>query len=273
MINGLSFDIEEWFQVENLRAACPLSKWDSFESRVERSTDLLLEILDQYGFKATFFILGWVAEQHTALVKKIADKGHEIASHGYQHELVYDLTPEQFREDSKKSKKILEDIVGKEVIGYRAPNFSMVSTSLWAIDILKELNFQYDSSIFPTSFHDRYGCRGVYDSDSFTFKNGIKEFPLTVYKIGRINFPVGGGAYFRFLPYGLFRWLLRNLNRKGKRCIFYLHPWEFDSDQPRVKIKKQYSLRHYTNLATTQEKFKHLLQEFQFKPLRDLLHG
>ncbi len=273
MINGLSFDIEDWFQVENLRSACPISKWDSFELRVEASTSLLLDILDAHNTKATFFILGWVAERHPHLVKRISEKGHEIASHGYQHQLVYHLSPEQFREDLEKSKKILEDVTGKKVTGFRAPNFSITSNSLWAVDMLKELGFQYDSSVFPTSFHDRYGCKGVKDSSFFNFDNGIKELPLTVYKFGKIKFPIGGGAYFRLLPYWLFSFLLKNLNRQRKSFVFYLHPWELDINQPRVKVKKQYAFRHYTNLNTTQAKLHRLLQEFKFQPLCDLLNG
>jgi len=272
MINGLSFDIEDWFQVENLREVCPLHKWDSYELRVEKNTDILLELLEKYNHKATFFILGWVAEKKPNLIKKIASLGHEIASHGYKHEIVYRLSPDEFRRDLMMSKKMLEDLTGREVIGYRAPNFSITKDSLWAIDILKELNFKYDSSIFPVSFHDRYGFNGLNGNNFFKFENGLEEFILTVYKFGGINFPLGGGAYFRFIPYRIFRFMLKGINRRGRSFIFYLHPWELDKDQPRLKINRKYYIRHYTNLDKTEHKLKRLLQDFKFQPLKNFLN-
>lgn len=271
MINGLSFDIEDWFQVENLRSACPLEKWDGYELRVEHNTDILLDLLSRHNYRATFFILGWVAERRPNLVRKIASQGHEVASHGYNHEIIYKLTPESFRRDLARSKKILEDICGEPVTGYRAPNFSITESSLWAIDILKELGFSYDSSIFPSSFHDRYGCDGINDSRFFQFKNGLFEFPMTVYKIGNFCFPLGGGAYFRVMPYFIFKALLKKINKEGQRFIFYLHPWELDKGQPRVKVGLQYSLRHYTNIDKTERKLERLLSDFQFQPLREML--
>jgi len=271
MINGLSFDIEDWFQVENLREACLPDKWDSYELRVEKNTDILLELLEKYNHKATFFILGWIAEKKPNLIKKIASLGHEIASHGYKHEIVYRLTPDDFRRDLMISKKILEDLTGVEVIGYRAPNFSITKDSLWAIDILKELNFKYDSSIFPISFHDRYGFNGIKDNSFFKFDNGLQEFPLTIYKFAGINFPVGGGAYFRFIHYRIFKFMLRQINEKGKEFIFYLHPWELDKEQPRVKVNTACYMRHYINLGKTNDKLISLLKDFRFQPLKNLL--
>jgi polysaccharide deacetylase family protein (PEP-CTERM system associated) len=214
-----------------------------------------------------------VAEKKPELVKKIASKGHEIASHGYKHEIVYRLSPDEFRRDLMMSKKMLEDLTGREVIGYRAPNFSITQDTLWAIDILKELNFKYDSSIFPTSFHDRYGFDGLSDSNFFKFENGLQEFTLTVYKIGKFNFPLGGGGYFRSIPYKIFRFMLKGINKKGRSFIFYLHPWELDKDQPRLKINRKYYMRHYTNLDKTENKLKCLLQDFKFQPLKYLLNG
>ncbi len=273
MINGLSFDIEDWFQVENLQSACPFNEWDKFESRVERNTDILLELLDRHHHKATFFILGWVAERKPALVKRIAKEKHEIASHGYKHEVVYRILPGAFREDLQRSKKILEDISGDRIIGYRAPNFSITKDSLWALDILKEFGFKYDSSIFPTSFHDRYGFEGIRENTISRFSNGLFELPLTVYKAGKINFPLGGGAYFRIFPYNVFKFLLKRVNASGKNFVFYLHPWELDSGQPRVKICRQYHFRHYTNLRATKDKLDKLMNDFDFKPLRELLEN
>lgn len=271
MINGLSFDIEDWFQVENFRSVCPYEKWESCELRVEKNTELLLELLEKFNHKATFFILGWVAERKPDLVRKIAAQGHEIASHGYRHEIVYGLTEDSFRKDLLLSKKILENIAGKEVIGYRAPNFSITKDSLWAIDILKELNFKYDSSIFPTSFHNRYGFDGIKDSNFFKFQNGIQEFPLTIYKLGKLNFPLAGGGYFRLIPYGVVKKMLKGINRRSKEFIFYLHPWELDKDQPRLKVKKQFSFRHYVNLSKTEAKLRCLLGDFKFQPLKEFL--
>jgi len=272
MINGLSFDIEDWFQVENLREACPIEKWDIYELRVEKNVSKILELLSSRDTKATFFILGWIAERLPGLVKEIAKLGHEIASHGYKHEIVYRLTPNAFREDLMKSKKILENLCGAEVIGYRAPNFSITKDSLWAIDILKESGFLYDSSIFPTSFHDRYGFEGIQNSDFIKFENDLREFPLTTYKLLHTDFPVGGGAYFRFIPYGIFKFILNRINRNGKSFIFYLHPWELDKDQPRLKVNWNYYIRHYTNLDKTEYKLKMLLRDFKFQPLNSFLN-
>ena len=272
MINGLSFDIEDWFQVENLKEACPFSNWDRFETRVEQNTEILLQLLNKYHRKATFFILGWIAERKPNLVRRIFQENHEIASHGYKHEVVYRISANAFREDVSRSKELLEDIIGAKVIGYRAPNFSISKNSLWALDILKECGFAYDSSIFPTSFHDRYGFEGIRENSIFKFQNGLFELPLTVYKLGKFNFPLGGGAYFRLFPYALFKALLRRINRKGDNFIFYLHPWELDSEQPKVKIRRQYYFRHYINLHTTKHKLTKLIRDFDFQPLKNLLN-
>ncbi|MFH1642293.1 MAG: XrtA system polysaccharide deacetylase [Nanoarchaeota archaeon] len=271
MINGLSFDIEDWFQVENLKGVCPYHEWNKFESRVERNTDIILELLSRYQHKATFFILGWVAERKPGLVKRIAKEKHEIASHGYKHELVYRISPETFRDDLKLSKKILEEVTGTKIIGYRAPNFSITNDSLWALDILAELGFSYDSSIFPTSFHDRYGFDGIKENTISIFPNGLFEFPLTVWKVGKLNFPLGGGAYFRLLPYNVFRCLLKKINNSEKNFIFYLHPWELDEHQPRMRVNLKYRFRHYINLDKTQSKLKKLLDDFNFQPLKNFL--
>lgn len=271
MINGLSFDVEDWFQVENLRSICPFEKWDSYELRVEENTDLILDLLARYNTKATFFILGWIAEKKPALVKRIYEQGHEIASHGYKHSIVYSLSPSEFENDLLKSKNILEELTNQPIIGYRAPNFSITQKSLWAIDILVKHGFRYDSSIFPISFHDRYGFEGINSIDCFKFENGLQEFPLTVYKFCKINFPLAGGAYFRFIPYKIFKLMLRKINKEGRNFIFYLHPWELDENQPKVKMKKKYYIRHYTNLGKVGAKLKLLLEDFRFQSLKNLL--
>lgn len=266
MINALSFDIEDWFQVENLKCAVSYGDWESAELRVEANTGKILRLLREKNIKATFFILGWIAEKSPALVKEIYDEGHEIASHGYSHELVYNMTEEAFREDIDRSKSLLEEITKRRVTGYRAPSFSITADSLWAVDILKEKGFSYDSSIFPVSFHDRYGFDGC-DTKPFRWPNGLLEIPLSVYKIGGFALPLAGGGYFRLLPYGYFKYFFKRLNGKNQRFTFYLHPWELDPDQPRVKLPLSYRFRHYVNLKLTEKSLKRLLKDFDFQSI------
>lgn len=270
-VNAISFDIEDWFQVENLKSAIRRDEWDSLELRVEQNTRRILAALQERGVTATFFILGWVAERCPELVREIDRQGHEVASHGYAHRLVYDMTPEEFRDDLARSKKILEGIVGKPVIGYRAPSFSITPNTLWALDILKEAGFRYDSSIFPVSVHDRYGFPGC-DTKPFRWPNGLLEIPLAVYKLGRLALPVAGGGYFRLFPYFYFRALLGRLNRKRQPFTFYLHPWEFDPMQPRVQVPWFYRFRHYVNLDKTESRLRKLLRQFQFDGIA-AVHG
>ena len=270
MINALSFDIEDWFQVENLRSVIPRRDWDRYELRVERNTLKILRILRKYNAKATFFVLGWIAERCPDLVRKISLEGNEIASHGYSHELIYNQTQSQFEEDLLRSKRILEEITGKEVLGYRASNFSITKESIWAIDILKKCGFKYDSSIFPISFHDRYGFKGV-KSQLFVFDNGLIEVPLSTVKVFNVKLPLAGGGYFRLLPYSYFRYFFRKLNKNGEGAVFYLHPWEFDPEQPRVNIPLKYRFRHYNNLDKTEMKLKQLLQDFEFKMIFEFI--
>ncbi len=267
MNNGLSFDIEDWFQVENLRGACPRESWDRQELRVEVGTSRILDALAEAGQHATFFILGWVAERRPQLVRRIADAGHEVASHGYGHELVYRLTPDAFRDDLRRSKKLLEDITGVSPRGYRAPSFSITRESLWAIDVLREEGFWYDSSVFPTSVHDRYGLED-YGTRPYRWPNGLWEIPMAVAELGGQRLPVAGGGYFRLLPYGLSRWLLRRINAADQPFAFYLHPWELDPDQPRVAVSRWLGFRHYVNLASTRRKLRRLLEDFRFAPMQ-----
>lgn len=263
MKNGLSFDIEDWFQVENLRSAVPRNQWEKKEFRVEANTNSILEILEENDIKATFFVLGWVAEKCPGLIKEIGGVGHEIASHGFSHELVYNMSREEFRDDIKRSKEFLESIAGQEVIGYRAPSFSITKESLWALDILKEEGIKYDSSIFPVSYHDRYGFpeAGV---DPFVWPNGLLEIPLAVIRVSKLSLPVAGGGYFRLFPYCYFRYLLRRINKQGRKFTFYLHPWELDPGQPRMKVPLKYSFRHYVNLDKTERRLRRLIKEFSF---------
>jgi polysaccharide deacetylase family protein (PEP-CTERM system associated) len=270
VLNGLSFDIEDWFQVENLKEVISCGDWECCELRVVQNTRKILRLLDQCQTRATFFILGWVAEKCPTLIKEISAEGHEIASHGYGHELVYKLTPEEFYLDIERSKKILESITDKPLLGYRAPSFSITPKSKWAIDVLKDLGFIYDSSIFPTSFHNRYGFNGI-SCLPFRFGNGLLEIPLSTYRFGGANFPLAGGGYFRLFPYVYFRHFFQRLNKQGKPIVFYLHPWELDPEQPRMNIRLNYRFRHYVNLEKTEDKLKKFLGEFRFIPLCELV--
>jgi polysaccharide deacetylase family protein (PEP-CTERM system associated) len=271
VLNGISFDIEDWFQVENLKEVISCNDWECCELRVVQNTRKILRLLERHQTRATFFVLGWIAERCPSLVKEIADDGHEIASHGYGHELVYKLTPEEFYSDIERSKKVLESITVRPVLGYRAPSFSITPESEWAIDVLKDFGFAYDSSIFPTSFHNRYGFNGI-SCLPFRFGNGLLEIPLSTYRLGGANLPLAGGGYFRLFPYSYFRHFFQRLNKQGKSIVFYLHPWELDQDQPRLKVSFNYRLRHYVNLEKTENRLEKLLKEFRFVPLIDLVN-
>jgi len=273
MTNLLSIDVEEWFQVENLKVAISRGSWDKCESRIVRSTRKILKILKDNNTNATFFVLGWVASKFPNLIREIDRNGHEIACHGFNHKLIYNETREEFKNDILKAKDILESIIGKDVIGYRAPGFSITKNSLWTTEVLKDCGFQYDSSIFPVSFHDRYGFSKISDS-YFCFRNGLIEIPITTLDILGIRTPLGGGGYFRLLPYRYFQYSIKHLNRNKKRVVFYLHPWELDANQPRIKLPlkySMYSMRHYINLNATENKFKSLLEDFGFQPIRNIL--
>jgi polysaccharide deacetylase family protein (PEP-CTERM system associated) len=270
VLNGISFDIEDWFQVENLKGVFSFNDWDDCELRVVQNTRRILRLLEQRKTHATFFILGWIAEKCPSLIEEIASEGHEIASHGYGHELIYKLTPESFRADIHRSKEILESITSTQVLGYRAPSFSITPESEWALDVLKSLGFAYDSSIFPTSFHNRYGFNGI-SSFPFRLANELLEIPLSTYRFLGANFPLAGGGYFRLLPYSYFQRFFRRLNQQGKPIVFYLHPWELDPGQPKMKVRLDYRMRHYINLEKTEKRLENLLKEFKFVPLKDLV--
>jgi polysaccharide deacetylase family protein (PEP-CTERM system associated) len=270
VLNGLSFDVEDWFQVENLKEAISRDRWESCEIRVVQNTKKILGLLTEHQTLATFFILGWVAERCPGLVKEIAGSGHEIASHGYGHELVYKMTPEAFNTDIRLSMDILQSITGRPVTGYRAPSFSITPKSQWAPEVLRNAGFLYDSSIFPTSFHNRYGFNGACRLP-FQFRNGLAEIPLSIYPFAGANFPLAGGGYFRLFPYSYFRLCFRRMNKQGQPIVFYLHPWELDPDQPRMKVRLNYRVRHYVNLEKTADRLAKLLKDFRFVPLRSLV--
>lgn len=265
--NYLTIDVEDYFQVSAFEDIVNPKDWDSMEQRVVHNTEKVLDLLVERNTKATFFIVGWIAERFPHLVKRIHSQGHIIGAHSYWHRKVYDLTPEEFRADTSKVKTILEKIIDEPVFGYRAPSYSITGKSLWAIDILKELGFTYDSSIFPIH-HDTYGIPNAPRFD-YQHANGLLEYPISTALLFGRNIPISGGGYFRLFPYWFTRYALRTINNKeGKPFIFYLHPWELDPDQPRMQQARLLSqFRHYNQLRRTQARFEQLLQDFSFMPL------
>ncbi|MCS3749303.1 polysaccharide deacetylase family protein (PEP-CTERM system associated) [Salinibacter ruber] len=270
----LSFDIEDWFHAHNLLPAVSRSEWESCEARVVENTRRILDLLEKHDTRATFFVLGWIAERHPHLVEEIAEGGHEVASHGCNHELLYEQSREDVRADLHRSVEILRSIVDTPVLGYRAPSFSITDE---AIEVLDELGFQYDSSSFAFSVHDRYGKLDTADTrSSGTFvrlANGLLEarLPQVDIPMTRRAIPWAGGGYFRFIPYSIYRRGVRRV-AKTRPFIFYLHPWDLDPDQPRfASLPWSYRLRHYTNLDKTATRLDRLLADFDWKPIRDAL--
>ena len=271
--NALTVDVEDYFQVSAFSDNIHQNEWDTHPLRVNKNTFRLLDLFDEYQLKATFFVLGWVAERDKDLVHEIANRGHEVASHGYSHQLVYNQTPETFRQETIRAKSILEDIIQQPVRGYRAASYSIIKKSQWALDILAESGFVYDSSIFPVR-HDRYGMP---DTPEHPYHletpegNSIIEFPLSVAKIINYHLPIAGGGYFRLYPYWLSKAGLRQINRQHKPFIFYLHPWEIDPDQPRISAGWFSRFRHYNNLDKCEPRLKKLMTDFQFTTTWDVL--
>ncbi len=271
--NALTVDVEDYFQVSAFENAVDRKDWVNQPLRVERNTHLLLDLFDEYNTKATFFVLGWVADRIPSIVKEIADRGHEIACHGYSHRLVYNQTPEEFREETLKSKMVLEDLSQQSIYGYRAASYSITNKSLWALDILVDAGFIYDSSIFPVR-HDRYG---IPDANKYPHElktltgNTIVEFPLTTAQWMGSTVPIAGGGYFRLFPYWLTKAGLGQSNDKNEPFIFYLHPWEIDAEQPRIEASWFSKFRHYNNLDKCYPRLKSLLTDFKFTTTRDVL--
>ena len=269
----MSIDVEDWFQVENLKAAIPRESWESRQLRVERNTDRMLELMAAHNARCTCFVLGWIAEKCPELIRRIAQAGHEIASHGHGHELVYDLNREQFRTDVLRSKGFLEDLLGVRVRGYRAPNFSITD---WAIDVLQDAGFDYDSSAFPSVAHDRYGkLSGLRSGESLVrLRDGFVEICVSCLKVGARGLPWGGGGYFRVLPYPVFQRGIKQILRAGQPYVFYIHPWEIDAAQPRVTsthLRRSHRLRHYINLERCEARWERLLADFRWLGISDLL--
>lgn len=273
--NALTIDVEDYFQVAALAEAVRLEDWHSMEYRVEANTHRLLELLERHDTRATFFTLGWVAEKSPQLVRDIQKAGHEVASHGYSHQLIYNQTPEVFREETRRSKQILEDITGEPISGYRAASYSITNQSRWALDILAEEGFLWDSSIFPVH-HDRYGMPGTPRwPHRLTTDKGheLAEFPLSTLKFPGYTLPIAGGGYFRLFPYWFSRWGLGSINRQGQPFVFYLHPWEVDPGQPRLDVKWFSRFRHYNNLDVCEHRLDQLLGHFRFTTMGDVLRS
>ncbi|WP_243361517.1 XrtA system polysaccharide deacetylase [Fundidesulfovibrio terrae] len=277
ILNALTVDVEDYFHVQAFAGVIPPHTWDSFESRVENNTRRVLDMLAEHDLKATFFVLGWEAERRPGLVRRIAEDGHEVACHGYGHQLIYRIGPDAFREDVGRAKALLEDITGESVTGYRAPSYSITAQSLWALDILIECGFEYDSSIFPV-IHDTYG---IPDAPRFPHvierpSGSLLEFPASTFELRafgmRMRLPVAGGGYLRLFPVRALRGAIRSINRRESRpAVLYFHPWELDTGQPRIKAGLKSRFRHTVNLHKTEAKVRKLISDLPFGPMRQVL--
>lgn len=271
--NALSIDVEDYFQVAAFENTIQKEDWAHLPIRVQQNTDRILSLLDVRGIKATFFVLGWVAERYPGLVRKIVEHGHELASHGYMHDRITHLTPDQFREDIRTSKNLLEDIAGHVVLGYRAPSYSIGEKTKWALNIIEEEGFTYSSSIYPIQ-HDLYGWPNAPRFPFSATGQGLVEIPISTLRMLGKLIPIGGGGYFRLYPYALSKWWIERLNKmESAPCVFYFHPWELDPEQPRqhqAPIKSKF--RHYLNLEKTEERLIKLLSDFKWGAIRDVFN-
>lgn len=262
LANAMSVDVEDWFQVQAFAGVIDRAAWETLPRRVEANTDRILALFEGAGVRATFFTLGWVAERHPALIRRIVAAGHELASHGYGHELVHAIGPEAFRADLRRAKAVLEETGGVAVIGYRAPTFSIGRRSApWAHAVLAEEGHRYSSSIFPVK-HDLYGEPDAPRAPHRPDPSGVIELPMTTVRVGGRNLPCAGGGWFRLVPYALFRAGLRRVNAEGTSGLFYFHPWEVDPDQPRVAAGRLARFRHYVGLAAMEGRVARLLRDF-----------
>ena len=266
IVNAFSIDFEDWFQCLEV---IPISKWEKYEYRIEKNTNRMLNILDENDVKATFFILGHIAEQFPHLITEIYNRGHILGTHGYSHMPVYKQKPFDFSEELKRAIGTVADLTGQKIYGFRAPIFSIVEESLWALDILIEQGLVYDSSIYPV-LNYRYG---IVSKERFIHSlktpggNSIVEIPIATARYINFNFPVGGGAYLRILPYSVTRSGLKKINKEGQPFVFYIHPWEIDPDHPKINLPFRISATHYFNLKSTEGKLKRLFQDFKFAPI------
>jgi len=271
----LSVDVEDYFQVEAFARHVSRNDWECFPSRVVANTQRTLDLFDEFGAKGTFFILGWVARKFPALVAEIESRGHELACHSFWHRPVYSLTPEAFRQDLRESRDVIQQAGSSAVVGYRAPTWSITAQSMWALDVLAEEGFTYDSSIFPIH-HDLYGVPGAkrFPYRLKTKSGELMEFPPATVKVMNSILPSAGGGYLRILPFSYIRWAIRQLAREdGRAVVLYFHPWEIDPDQPRIQAHAKSRLRHYTNLRKMEPRLRRLLQSHRFEPFRALIES
>jgi len=274
LVDGLSVDLEDYYQVEAFAEQISRSRWSTLPSRIRQNTRRTLALLERNRCRATFFVLGWVAEREPGLVREVAEAGHELACHSHLHRRITTLTPSQFRDDVRRSRDAIENAAGIKVVGFRAPTFSVTCESLWALEVLAEEHFEYDSSIFPIR-HDLYGMpnapRWAHRRRLPTGRT-IWEVPPSTVRIGKVNFPVGGGGYLRLLPLWFTRWAINTIHRRdGQPVIVYFHPWELDPDQPHLKTGWKSRFRHYTGLARTEGRLNEILPHGSFRPLIDLV--
>lgn len=273
LTHHFSIDVEEYFQVGALERYVPRERWTSLESRIHRSVEELLGLLDETRTRATCFTLGWIADRYPGLVRKLADAGHEVASHGWDHVRVTNQDRASFRKSVHRTKKLLEDITGAPVLGFRAPSFSIVPGRAWALDVLLEEGYRYDSSLFPVRRPDGYGYAGT-PRDPYLRQcasGSLLELPMTTLRIAGVNLPAAGGGYFRLLPYAITSAAFRACEGRGQPGMFYIHPWELDSGQPRFAVAPLTRLRHYGGLSRTRNRLRRLLHEFRFRPVADSL--
>lgn len=271
--NAMTIDVEDYFQVSAFAPYISRSDWESRECRIEKNIDRILALLAERGTHATFFTLGWIAERYPLLVRTIVDQGHELASHGCGHQRASELSPEAFFADIDRAKKLLEDLGGHEVLGYRAPSFSIGEGNLWAFDALLEAGYRYSSSVYPIR-HDHYGMP---TSPRFAYpvRDGLLEVPITTLRLFNKNFPSSGGGYFRLLPYALSRWMIQKVNEEDQQAaVFYFHPWEIDVEQPRIAgIDGKTRFRHYVNLGRTHDRIGQLLKDFSWGRMDEIFLG
>ncbi|MFO6447448.1 XrtA system polysaccharide deacetylase [Erythrobacter sp. NE805] len=272
LVNGLSVDVEDWFQVGAFEKVIARGEWDAIKTRVEDNVARVIDLFAEAEVRATFFTLGWVAKRHPAMIRRIAEAGHELASHGYDHARVFTFSPREFAEDIRKARAIIEDCGGQAVTGYRAPSFSIDHRTPWAFEVLAEHGYAYSSSVAPV-VHDHYGWP---EAPRFAFRplaaSPLIEIPVTTAMLGSRRVAAGGGGFFRVLPYAFSRWAIRQVNRvEGRPAVFYFHPWEVDPDQPRVAHAPMRSrLRHYTGLSKMAGKLRELVHEFRWGRMDEL---
>jgi polysaccharide deacetylase family protein (PEP-CTERM system associated) len=275
VVNAMTVDLEDYFQVSVFEDVISRDDWDLLPCRVEGTTRRILDLFERHHVSATFFALGWIAERYPALIREIVGRGHELACHGYDHVRATEQTPEQFRQDALRAKAILEDLSGREVKGYRAASYSIGEKNLWALDVLEQAGFQYSSSIYPVR-HDLYGMPGA---PRFLFRpteqRELLEIPVSTVRLGQRNFPCGGGGYFRLFPYALSKWAINRVNRTDEQpAVFYFHPWEIDTGQPRQRdISLKTHFRHYLHIDRMERRLESLLRDFQWSTMeRVFLH-